>query len=282
MKLSVISTFSCILMASSAYASVVDFSSGYTLLETVQTDGLLLWNNSWTWNGAPRTETNFPSDSQARLRADINLFASVTDGKLFVQVKNVITTQDAFWFGGAIDGVTMTGVVLERLPSGLPSPQFSFAYANAAETLLCCGPTEVATALNDTPGYGLTPTTEGLLINTSNGSDFGFTSLPASLRRGDTRPRIDNGGVFLLDFGSNANLLSLDWTSLKMGAEYGAGRQYIGIDAPSFPTTPPPPADVPEPPEIMLLLGAISASGVRRWLAFGCSVSRWRRCSRPG
>src|SRR5690348_854036 len=46
MKLSVISTFSCILMASSAYASVVDFSSGYTLLEIVQTDGLLLWNNS--------------------------------------------------------------------------------------------------------------------------------------------------------------------------------------------------------------------------------------------
>jgi len=213
------------------YGDVLDFSSpDFVLLTALHTDGSLVVDPSWTWNGAPLSDTNHPSEANLRLQSDINLYSSLSDPALmFVQVTNISTTQGAFWFGSAIPATVQTGIRLTGIPLGLNTPLFGDQYANSGQALMCCGPSELTTTLMNTPGYVLATSGDGLLIHTMTGTDYGFSSLSASLRQEDIQPRIFGGGVFSLNFGSGMNLSTQDWSLVQAGAEYGGGRQFVPL-----------------------------------------------------
>ena len=62
----------CLVIAAPAAAEVIDLSDvRYAMVAGTHSDGLLLWNDSWTWIGAPRSETSYPNEGQLRLQADL-------------------------------------------------------------------------------------------------------------------------------------------------------------------------------------------------------------------
>jgi hypothetical protein len=168
-----------------------------------------------------------PDHDQRLLVSDINLYVlpSATN-VLYVQVTNVLTTEGAFWFGAAFDDVTQTGVRITFPDSSLLTPGVSFAtsFANPGEVLADgTSGTEVVTPLSDTPGFALQVADTALLINTTDGSNNGFTSLCCIF--GATRIR--GGGVFQLTFAQSVDLTTLDFSKLIVESEYGRGNQYI-------------------------------------------------------
>jgi hypothetical protein len=216
----------CLLFATTARADVIDFSDlHYVSRGTFASSGLVDWDDGWTWNGAPRSDTNEPTDAQLRLKATVNFLIDPSQrNQLFVQLTDVVTTQGASWFNDAFDAVTQTGIRLTLPFFSDHRPTLDASFANPGQVSACCSFPEQVTPLSITPGYRLDFDGASLLIHTINGSDLGFTSL-GNIRNAT---RIRGGGVFALTFDDDVNLLPASlWKDLLIENEYGAGRQYI-------------------------------------------------------
>jgi hypothetical protein len=212
--------------AVTAQASTISFGS-FTQLASFETNGLVLWDNSWTWNGQPRGAGNEPTVAQLTLQATINLYAQHSAPNiLYAQITDVSTTTGAYWFGTAFDAVTQTGVELTAplLPTSALLT-FSSDFANPGEVLAYGGSTESTEPLVDTPGYQLSVLgSDSFLIQTTDGASNGFTSLCCITNAS----RIRGGGLFQLTFGPSINLFQdIDPGTLSISSQYGAGRQYI-------------------------------------------------------
>ena len=90
-----------------------------------------------TWNGQPVSPTNQPTADQALLAQQDNFFLGSGNfgNTLFVQVSNVITTQNSYWSGLAFLNVSQTGLQI-TLPAVLPVPTFDFSNANANQGIV--------------------------------------------------------------------------------------------------------------------------------------------------
>ena len=155
------------------------------------------------------TSTNKPTDFQTQLAATINFYGSHQHrNELFVQVADVITTNDSFWFGLAFDNVSQTGVQFSLLSKkGLGTPTFSSQYANPGE-IQFTGNGSQTIPLFDTPGYTLDELgSQEYFIHTLNGSENAFGTW--GFVNGETR--IMGGGVFELTFPQKTNLFGVDF-----------------------------------------------------------------------
>ena len=220
-----------LLMASKVARAQTFDPSGHPLLATYITDGEYNLVGLGTWNGQPVSPQNMPNHDERHLEATFNFYGDTQHpNELFLQVNDVLTTQGAYWFGGAFDDVTLTGVRITSDQSALPSaPFFSSDFANPGEVRAYGGSTESIENLTTTPGYQLDATSnDQYLIRTSAGAYNGFTSL------GNIQgtSRIRGGGVFLLQFSPNFNVQSLDFSSISVDARYGVDHQYIGVASP--------------------------------------------------
>jgi hypothetical protein len=179
-----------------------------------------------------------PSDDNRRLASTINFYVLPSDKNiLYVQVTDVLTTIGAWWTGTAFTNVTQTGVRFtlplkntHRVINSIDS--FSIDFANPSETLVIgahhgtnSSNTEVTEPLSSTPGYTINVSPNGeFLIQTTNGAEYGFTSLGGIF--GATRIR--GGGVFQITFDHSLNLSHrIDFSSMVTEAQYGVGNQYI-------------------------------------------------------
>lgn len=238
--------------ALTAQAGTITFENS-TLLASFETNGQVMWDNSWIWNGQPRGPGNNPTDAQLTLQATINLYAQQSaPNVLYVQITNVSTTTGAYWFGSAFDAVTETGVELNGPFFASSGPvTFSSSFANPGEVLAYGGSTESTTPLTDTPGYQLLVLSgDSILIDTTDGASDGFTSLCCI----QDASRIRGGGVFQLTFGQSVSLFDdLQPRTVSVASQYGAGRQYIEA------------ARVPEPGILALLAAALLMAVVACW-----------------
>jgi hypothetical protein len=215
----------------------IDFSRD-NLVASFRVDGLYNLVGLGTWNGQPVSPTNMPSDDNRRLASTINFYVLPSDKNiLYVQVTDVLTTIGAWWTGTAFTNVTQTGVRFtlplkntHRVINSIDS--FSIDFANPSETLVIgahhgtnSSNTEVTEPLSSTPGYTINVSPNGeFLIQTTNGAEYGFTSLGGIF--GATRIR--GGGVFQITFDHSLNLSHrIDFSSMVTEAQYGVGNQYI-------------------------------------------------------
>jgi hypothetical protein len=216
------------------------------LVASFRVDGVYNLVGLGTWNGQPVTDTNRPTDFQAQLAATLNFFVpGATPNALYIQVSDVITTNNSTWWGTAFTNVTQTGVRF-TLPSNVPdlasSATFSSAFANPSEELLVPGAAcsdMTVQPLSDTPGYTLDLTGDGaFLINTASDiAEYGFVNFYC-VWGGPVATRIRNGGIFQLTFPEGSNLRdAVAFNAMVASAEYGAGNQFIEGVRPQ----PPPP-----------------------------------------
>jgi hypothetical protein len=65
-------------IGNTANAHVLPFDSGYKEIATYLAQGSLVWDrdNSWTYNGQPTSQTNYPSAYELELSSTITLFTS--------------------------------------------------------------------------------------------------------------------------------------------------------------------------------------------------------------
>ena len=219
--------------ATSVPATTITFDD-YTPLLTVRTSGLFNLNGVDTWNGQPLSPTNMPNHDQRLLEATINFWANHNaPNVLFVQVTDVITTLNAFWFGTAFNNVTQTGIQFS-LPPSLRYDQilFSSGFANPGQVRAFGGSVESVEPLDTTPRYQFNNVDRNVFsITTVDDAQNGFTSL--SNIHGASRIR--GGGVFELTFDSSTNLFRRNFKHVIIESIYGSGNQYIGAQANSVP-----------------------------------------------
>ena len=245
----VLAAFMVVLFGSTAHANTITFDKGYRELGSFTTEGLLVWDNSWLWNGQPTTPTNHPSDFELELSSVITLFTPLAHSNtLLLDVSDVVTTHFGSAFGATFTALTLTGV-------DLTDPYFldhSFTYSGdfaapgeyriGTATGSCAASTN--TPLTTTPGWTSTLQTDGVSIHTANGATNGLTGSWACVY-GDFR--IQGGAVFALMFQEPINLKKFDASDLELSAVYGLGRQSIsGVLQPGTPS-------VPEPSSLLLL-----------------------------
>jgi len=210
-------------------ATTITFD-GYTPLLSVRTSGLFNLNGVDTWNGQPLSPTNMPNHDQRLLEATVNFWANHNaPNVLFIQVTDVITTLNAFWFGTAFNNVTQTGVQFS-LPPSLRHDQilFSSDFANPGQVRAFGGSVESIEPLDTTPGYQFNDVDKNVFaITTINDAQNGFTSL-FNIHGAS---RIRGGGVFQLTFDSSTNLFHRNFKHVTIESIYGSGNQYIGGQA---------------------------------------------------
>jgi len=219
-------------VAGHTQATQITFT-GYDLLGSFRTDGLIDLGLIGTWNGKPVSPTNRPTDYERQLAATINFFAKPKDHNiLFLQVTDVTATHFGFAFGTAFFNITQTGVRF-TLPSkhDLGTPILSLGFANPGETRVYAPPDRSSEPLTTTPGFGLwRPGQNQLLIQTVSGADYGFINEGWSVF--GTVNRIEGGGVFEMIFPRKVNVLrQIDFRSATVESQYGAGSQYIRAGA---------------------------------------------------
>ncbi len=237
-------------------AQIITFDTGYKLLGSYSIQGLLAWDDTWTYNGQPTSPTNYPSDYELELSALVSLFTPVDQSNIvYVDVNNVVTTNFGSAYGAAFADLTLTGISLQ---GGFPlNGPFTYSgnYALPGESLMgtpsgVCADSQ-DTSLNNTPGWMATSAGGGVLLQTANGVTDGLTKSWGCIY-GDFR--IIGGAVFALQFSDNTNLKRLDPDNLNISAIYGLGRQTI-------PGVLLEPSIVPEPSSAILLATVILLGG---------------------
>jgi hypothetical protein len=216
-----------------------------TLVGSYESSGLYNLVGIGTWDGAPLSPTNYPSDANRELEANINLFVSTTSpNDLFVQVQSVTTTVGAYWFGTAFDDVTQTGIQM-IFPASFGAATLDSGFANPGETLADgTSGTEVDSPLTTTPGYTLMNLIDDYTIVTTSGAEDGFTSL-GNITGAE---RIQGGGLFELQFSPSVDLLNVDFSKVVVFSLYGDGGANQSIEA----------VNTPEPSSGPLLAGLLA------------------------
>jgi len=210
-----------------------------------------------TWNGAPVTDANHPSDYENQLAATFSFFVKPeSDQVLFVQVSHVQDTAYGFILGAPFASVALTGFSFS-FGAGHGSLQptdaaFSNAYANPGEVLLGSG---VHEPLTETPGWSFLPADDEFNLRADSVTSA-FTHFPNVF--GTTR--IYGGGLFAFDFGPHAHLNGEGIFSHLNGYAVHGADEYIAPGTLWLPThggggshEPPSPPAVPEPSTYLLV-----------------------------
>ena len=255
-----------VLTASTALAVPISFD--YIKVGSYHSQGLMDLFGLGTWNGKPLTDDNKPSDDNRLLAVTTNFYVSRSvPNQLFIQLTDVITTQNVSLFGSAMDSAALTGIRFWLPAKGLTdlgTPTFSSDYANPGEVLFPgTGNGTTTVPLTTTPGYELDrlASAGAYSIHTQDGSEYAFGTWGWVTGT----ERIMGGGVFDLTFAPSVDLLrGVDYRDAQLDAIYGSGLQYIRADwvgaGHEGPTT------VPEPSTMLMVGGAVVVAAYRRRL----------------
>ena len=203
---------------------VVSFDDpAYKKLGVYKVDGLMQWDNSWTYNGQPTSATNYPTNYELQLSATISLFTPVVHSNaLFINIENVQGTHFGSAFGATFTALTLTGIQLQN--QFIANQPFSysgnFAAPNEAlqgTTSGLCG-SSTTTPLTSTPGWAATTGSQGILIQTASGATNGLTQQWGCIY-GDFR--IVNSAVFTLQFDPNVNHKQLHADDINVASSSG-------------------------------------------------------------
>lgn len=225
----------------------------YQPLATFRSDGQYNLVGLGTWDGQPVSKTNMPDYYQRELAATFNFYVDPAAlNVLYVQVANVLTTQNTYWLGQSFTNVTLTGLrVTDTDPVMVQGFSNSFANPGQVRAYDPGSGMEATEVLEMTPGHQLNSGINSFSISTSTPGGYnGFTSLVGITGAS----RIRGGGVFQLTFAPYINVAGFNFSGWNVAAEYGDANQFI--DAPPAPL-------VPEPASLGLLTGV---SGL--WLLF--------------
>jgi hypothetical protein len=250
-----------LLLVSVSYGDVITFDHAYRNLGSYTSNGLLNWDNSWTWNGQPTTETNRPTEYDLQLSTAVSLFTPLAHSNiLYVDISDIVSTHLGLAIGATFNALTLTGISLED--DFFLNHPFIYSGANArageyligTDTGLCANST--TTLLNATPGWTSTLNGNAVTVQTVSGATNGLTGSFGCVW-GDYR--IQGGALFALTFDEPVNLKRLDIGDLGISVSYGQGRQSINgvLQSESFPPGPPP--SVPEPATLILIGSGITA-----------------------
>jgi hypothetical protein len=188
--------------ALSGVCGTIDFNNQFELLGKYHSQGLMVWEPGWLFNGQPVT----PPDYYREISSDIYLYTERTNSHdLFIQVQDVVGGHFGYATGGVFDALTMVGVEIVDPNLSAITPFYSGQFANPGESLMGTLIGDCATSQNvpltSTPGWGLASANSGTyVIQTANTPTNGLTG-PWGCIYGTYR--ILNGGVFMLDFGTD-------------------------------------------------------------------------------
>lgn len=207
-----------------AAATPIQFSEDQ-LLAVFRGEGMIRLDSIGLWNGMPVSESNRPTDYQRTLAATVRFYSdSTAKNQLFVQVDDVISTHFGYALGLAFVNTALTGIDMEIRSDGesLGPAVLSTQYANPGQRLL--GPIG-KTATNTTPGWRLQRSGQAhYTLKTPGFTDYrGFGEWNWVLGS----QRIAGGGVFLLTFGSQADVSQIDWEEAAMSLVWGIDNQRI-------------------------------------------------------
>jgi hypothetical protein len=227
-------------------------ASNVHLVAEYRSSGLYNLNKLVNWDYQQLSVSNSPADTHKLLESTIRLYVGGHRNELFVEVVDVTTTINAWWTGEAFDNVTQTGVRL-ALPGSLGTAALDLSHRRAGQNV-AEGLSRMNSATH-TPPWSLTQSGAGYTIATTNGAEYGFSSLQYL----PTGHRTRGGGVFRLDFASDVDLYNVDYSDLDVFALYGRQGTNQAIQAqPRFFLA------TPEPAGIVLLglaiLGAAPAA----------------------
>jgi hypothetical protein len=161
----------------------------------------MYWGPGWTFNGVVTTPPNYYRE----ISSDINLYTErAYSHDLFIQVEDVVSGHFGSSWGDAFNALTLVGLEITNPNLSTISPFYSGQFANPGEYLEgtsgdCSASQNIS--LTSTPGWSLTSANSGrFLIQTVSTPTNGFTG-PWGCVYGNYR--IINGGVFMLDFGTD-------------------------------------------------------------------------------
>jgi hypothetical protein len=220
--------------------TTINFDNQFQLLGKYHSQGLMVWEPGWTFNGVVTT----PPDYYREISSDINLYTEWTNSHdLFIQVQDVVGGHFGYATGGAFDALTIVGVEVSDPSLSAITPFYSGMFANPGEylqgTLGDCSMSRNV-PLSSTPGWGLASANSGtFVVQTVSTPTNGFTG-PWGCIYGTYR--IINGGVFMLDFDTNLNQ---SVGAFDVSVIYGYNSQKIQA------------ATVPEPTTILKITGGL-------------------------
>jgi hypothetical protein len=176
-----------------------------------------------------------PPDYDRQISSDIYLYTERTNSHdLFIQVVDVVSSHFGGAWGGAFDSLTMIGVEVGNPALSAITPFYSGQFANPGEYLqgnLGGCSTSQNVPLTSTPGWGLASANSGTyVLQTVNTPTNGLTG-PWGCIYGTYR--IINGGVFMLDFGTDLTTAG----AFDVSVIYGYNFQTIQATPVSEPAT---------------------------------------------
>lgn len=256
MKIFAVASLLALCIASAAKADTLDLTGpAFHRVASYSSSGEYNLVGLGTWNGQPVSPTNQPTPYQALLAQQDNFYlgSGSFSNTLFIQVTNVITTQDSYWNGLAFLNVSQTGLRVS-LPSALSAPSFDFSYSNPNQALV--GPNGAGfTPESTTAGFsGYVLNNDTYWLTTDPSGQYAFASFPIVTGT----QRTYNGGIFALTF-AGTDLNAINWQNATVQATYGYNNQSIAATYAGDAASP-----VPEPPTIIavasgmfLLLGGM-------------------------
>ena len=214
-------------------AFLVAFGVGHTALASVvapreedrvasyHIEGLYDMVGLGWWNGQPVSETNQPDPWIRRLAADVSCYRDTeNDHALWITVTGAVTTQGASWWGAPSRDIQLSGLGFGfSTPTGRAiATNYRGDFALAGQQVLT---SSGSTAIDSTPGYGLTIAGETTWIRCSSGTDYALTSFGSVT--GLTV--LTGSAVFQLDM--DQSVQSIDWTRTSLQGRFGIDHQFV-------------------------------------------------------
>ena len=196
-----------------ACPAVLDLSNAVPLA-SYRCEGLVDISTLGSWNGAPVSQTNMPSEYHRLLGAYLDVFPD-SSTSVWLRVRDVISTQGSYWYGSAFTNTLMTRIDLHltdgTAPIGITGANTDFC--NPGQSLLGT----LAGPVTSTLGWTL----DSNALRTVAASDYGFAEYGwvtgAVIQEG--------GGLFRLDLSTVWSAVS--WQSSSLTVTYGNGNQTV-------------------------------------------------------